>query len=128
MSLKGAYLGQYFLQFTLLSLLRFLKKYSVKYKLYADDTQIYLVIENMMVDSLTTRLPINDMKMWMSRRRLESNVSKTKCMLIGTPRGLERFANIEKIDICNDSNGEIEWVNTVNNLGVLLDSNLSMNM
>ena len=81
-----------------------------------------------MVDSLTTRLPINDMKMWMSRRRLESNVSKTKCMLIGTPRGLERFANIEKIDICNDSNGEIEWVNTVNNLGVLLDSNLSMNM
>ena len=103
-----------------------LDRHDVQYKLYADDTQIYITLDYWPNDVLKVKSMMKDLKAWMSGRKLELNVKKTKCMLIGSPRNLARYSDIQKIQIDDNMNNEVELVKYVVNLGVILDEHLNM--
>ena len=99
-----------------------METHGVKYQLYADDTQIYIPVSNIDSSKEKIKLILNDIKIWMHNRKLQLNESKTEVFLIKGPlkNELGDFENIQFID-------NIKTVNSVKNLGVILDSKLNFN-
>ena len=95
---------------------------------YADDTQLYVSFspkddcgEGEAVDAM--RRCIDDIRDWMMKDKLQLNTDKTELLLIGTKQQLAKVNN-SHIYVGND---EISPSITVKNLGVWLDSSLTMN-
>lgn len=125
---QGSVLGPVLFNVYTAGLAEVLERHQLGYKQYADDTQIYLVIDSLPEDIVRIKRVTKDIKTWMTRKKLELNISKTKCMIIGTPRNLELNVDTDTIKISNDPDGEIELVKSVNNLGVLIDNNINLKM
>ena len=95
---------------------------------YADDTQLYLSFspkhETGQFDAITAiEHCIEDIRKWMVEDKLLLNDDKTEFLLIGTKQQLAKVS-INHITI---GNTEIAPRSPVKNLGVWLDSNLSLN-
>ena len=99
-----------------------LEAYGVSYHFSADDTQLYIRVED--IDEAKHKLSslMSDWKIWMARRKLKLNDGKTEIIVI---RG-----NLRNVSIANF--GEMSFGDTLlvpcesaKNLGVVLDSSLS---
>ena len=66
---------------------------------------------------------MTDIKNWMVKKRLKLNIDKTKCMLFGTENALKNYEQFQHIMI---GASNIKIVPVVRNLGVYIDSNLTM--
>ena len=99
-------------------------KHGFNYHRYADDTQIYKSAQvqdaNSIVDALNECM--SDVSEWMACNKLKLNEEKTEILITGTPVKVQA-ANISSITVCGEP---ITTVNAVKNLGVIIDSNLSM--
>lgn len=99
-------------------------KYDLCYHCYADDTQIYLTIENNrewhktkpIVEQCLTE--IND---WMEKNMLKLNQEKTEAIMF-TPKKID-IINLQELVL---DNATITMSQTVRNLGVTMDKYLSM--
>ena len=93
------------------------------YHLYADDTQLYLPINSHSKSTAieTIEQCANDIKSWMSTNKLKLNDDKTEVILFKPPRS--GSCDIDSITI---GKTDINKSNVVKNLGVKLDSSLSM--
>ena len=100
-----------------------ISSYGLNYHLYADDTQLYIPINSSTKDTSikTIEQCANDIKSWMSSNKLKLNDDKTEVILFKPPRA--GSINIDKITI---GTTKITNSNVVRNLGVKLDSALSM--
>ncbi|KAK3109110.1 hypothetical protein FSP39_023289 [Pinctada imbricata] len=100
-------------------------RHSMRYHCYADDTQIYLVIEPLKnLDDITSRLTVclNDIRDWMNVNLLKLNEDKTELMV---------FAPKNKIDEIRDfkltfGDNIIYDAQFIKNLGAHFDKTLSM--
>ena len=92
--------------------------------IYADDTQLYKSVDIAQLPYAITSLDlcVSHVSSWMAANKLKLNESKTEVMLVGTKNKVEA-ANIRCITLCNEN---ITVVDRVKNLGVIMDSNLSM--
>ena len=99
-----------------------LEAHGVSYHFFADDTQLYIRVED--IDEAKHRLSslMSDLKIWMARIKLKLNDGKTEIIVI---RG-----NLKNVSIANF--GEMSFGDTqlvpcesAKNLGVVLDSLLS---
>ena len=93
------------------------------YHKYADDTQIY-VVEDISFDAKKKRCEscMRDVKEWMDVNMLKLNEDKTEVMIVGSKRQTAKI-----LDKTIDVNGcEISIIDKVKNLGITLDSSLSM--
>ena len=103
-----------------------IKRHNLEYHCYADDTQIFLSIDPEQADvhAALQRIEtcIDDVRTWMNQNFLKLNDSKTEFMVLGSK------AQIEKVDIEHIRVGEsyIVPATSVCNLGVIIDSNLTM--
>ena len=101
-----------------------LRQHDMSYHFYADDTQIYKSScpdnTQFLVD--TTQDCIQDVKKWMNINKLKLNDNKTELMLCLNTRSLKDSKSVT-LNV-NDQNMESSKV--INNLGVLLDFDLSM--
>ena len=119
---QGSVLGPilYTLYTTPLALI--IKKHKLNYHMYADDTQLYLSIEPSHISDLVTSVEncISDIKIWMLENKLQLNSDKTEAMIINPKKFL---IHSDRLTVGEDT---IYFSDSAKNLGVFLDSNLSM--
>ena len=90
--------------------------------LYADDTQLYVTLDNTNRYVATIENCICEIKDWMTANFLRLNSDKTEVLLIGTPYQLKKLSNIElRMD-----DSIIFSSDYVRNLGAYFDKSLSM--
>ena len=66
---------------------------------------------------------VDDIKIWMNDNYLKLNDDKSECLLIGTSKRVSQ-CSVSTFECCS---AQIPMSNTVRNLGVILDSELSLN-
>ena len=99
-------------------------KNSLKYHLYADDTQLYISFtptnSALSLETLTTTF--NDILSWMNLNKLLLNPSKTEFLLIGTKQQRLKFSDLTNLSLSNDI---IPVSSSARNLGFIFDSDMS---
>ena len=102
-----------------------LRYHSVKFHLYADDTQIYLTFESSPDSSEMAKVMmeacVRDIDAWMTVNMLKMNRDKTELLVLnGRHRPLPPLTTIS---VCDE---EINRSAKVRNIGVIYDSSMSM--
>ena len=99
-----------------------LEAHGVSYHFFADDTQLYIKIED--TDEAKHRLSslLSDLKIWMARRKLKLNDGKTEIIVI---RGNLRNVPVADFGVMSFSNIQLVPCESAKNLGIVLDSSLS---
>ena len=99
-----------------------LEAHGVSYHFFADDTQLYIKVED--IDEAKHRLLslLSDLKMWMVRRKLKLNDGKTEIIVI---RGNLRNVPVANFGVMSFGNTQLVPCESAKNLGVFLDSSLS---
>ena len=99
-----------------------IRKHGLKYHFYADDSQLYLCIEPDNLHDLIFKVEIciAEINEWMLVNKLKANNDKTEAVLIN-PKNFE--INCNGLVIGNEN---VTFANSATNLGVTIDSDLSM--
>ena len=119
---QGSALGPILFCIYTIGLSRILQQHGVGFKLFADDTQFYFSITDIESTSVKINSVIDSVKDWMQYKQLKLNDEKTEFMLVGKKDTLRYFGDDNMIINGN----EIHIVESVRDLGVSLDSNLTL--
>ncbi len=99
-----------------------IRKYGISFHCYADDTQLYIPTrpdETSKLSKLTEC--VKNVKDWMTNNFLKLNSDKTEILLLGPNNSTQNLLDYNlQLDGCPVTSS------TVKNLGVILDSNLSL--
>ena len=120
---QGTVLGPILFGVYMLSLGHIFRKFGINFHCYADDTQIYIPITaNNSSNIHNLENCLIEVKTWMCRSFLLLNSNKTEILLVGPTKHRHQFNNTTvNLDGCL-----ISPKPTVRNLGVALDSSLSL--
>lgn len=99
-----------------------LERHGVSFKLFADDTQFYLSVNNIQETETQLSAIMSDIKQWMEDRQLKLNDKKTECLFVGRRLDFDRL-QLRDLHV-NDF--VLEVSNIVKDLGVMLDSELTL--
>ena len=99
-----------------------LNAHGVSYHFYADDTQVYIRIEDIDDAKHRISLLLSDIKVWMARRKLKLNDGKTEIIVI---KGNLKNVPVANFGVLNLGDTQLVPCESAKNLGVVLDSSLS---
>lgn len=119
---QGSVLGPVLFNIYTADLSTVLQRHGVKFKMFADDTQFCLSIVNVRDAEDRLSAVMSDVGRWMNLRQLKLNEDKTECLFFGRELDRDRL-NIQSLNV---NNIDIRLGDQVKNLGVLLDTELSM--
>ena len=97
------------------------------YILYADDLQIYMHVDKERLDEGTAQLSniAKEISDWADRASLKLNAGKTKAIIFGSPKIINRLSNSALPGIEVAGGTTVPYSDTVTSLGVTLDSKLN---
>lgn len=126
---QGSVLGPLLFLLYILPLQHLIKKHGVSYHGYADDTQLYLDFDPKAADGLsnameTLEMCISDIKKWMVTSKLKLNDDKTEFAIFASPYYHKKIMDLNPA--IKIGNAFIKPSKTVRNLGVFMDSSLTM--
>jgi hypothetical protein len=122
---QGSLLGPFAFPSYSAPLFNIAKAHGVEMHMYADDTQLYLHFKPDEYDEARAKMQncLAEIRDWMNENLLKLNDSKTEYMVIGKKVSLGKLPDQKSI-IIGDEN--IIAAHKAKNIGVILDSNLSM--
>jgi hypothetical protein len=120
---QGSILGPILFVVYMIGLSYLLAEFDVGYHFYADDTQLYIVVDD--IDSTRDLLKkiLASIQNWMIKKRLKLNENKTECMLVGTKVNISKFPGFDSVQIINS---KVKLCNKVRDLGFIFDQELSL--
>ena len=119
---QGSVLGPVLFSIYTIELAWILSYYRVQFKMFADDTQLYLTINNVEDTTRILNGLVHDLNQWMTKKKLKLNGSKTECLIIGTKHDTTKYEGVNHITINNE---EIVLSAQVRDLGFIIDRNLT---
>ena len=121
---QGSVLGPVLFPIYTIELAWILKQHNVKFKMFADDTQFYFIINNVEDTISALNSLVYDIKQWMAKKKLKLNEEKTECLIIGTKHDTTKYDDLKEVSI---NNRGIILSRSVRDLGFVIDSNLTCN-
>ncbi len=61
------------------------------FKLFADDTQFYMAVDNIDNTEEQIKLIMDDVGKWMESKKLKLNQDKMKCLIVGKNKDIRRI-------------------------------------
>ena len=121
---QGSVLGPFSYPVYTSPLLKLTRSLNVPSHMFADDTQMYNSFKPKKKESSINKIQgcLEGTKEWMYGNHLKLNDNKTKILVIGNPRMVKQ-SDINTIKIGDEN---IAPIDSAKNIGVTLDSNLSM--
>ena len=80
---QGSVLGPILFCIYTIELSHILRQYGIDFKLFADDTQFYLTINNIDESEELITIILTRVKTWMNHKKLKLNEGKTECLIVG---------------------------------------------
>ena len=99
-----------------------LEAHGVNYHFFAEDTQLYIRVENTVEAKHRLSSLLSDLKIWMARRNLKLNDGKTEIIVI---RGNLRNVFIANFGVMSFGDTQLVPCESAKNLGVVLHSSMS---
>ena len=119
---QGSVLGPVLFKVYTGTLAFLLEAHGVSYHFFADDTQLYIRVEDTDEAKHGLSSLMSDLKIWMARRKLKLNDGKTEIIVI---RGNLRNVSVANFGEMSFGNTQLVPCGSAKNLGVVLDSSLS---
>ena len=119
---QGSVLGPVLFTVYAGTLVFLLEAHEVSITFFADDTQLYIRVEDIDKAKHWLSSLLSDLKIWMARRKLKLNDGKTEIIVI---RGKLRNVSVANFDVMSFGDTQLVPCESAKNLGVVLDSSLS---
>lgn len=124
---QGSVMGPFCFPTYTSALFDIIQKHDFQVHMYADDTQIYVLLDPSDGKDMVEKLEscVSDVRDWMSNNFLKLNDSKTEFMIISGSRGKLPEPNIDSIKIGKEI---VNPVPSAKNIGAIFDNHLTMEL